>query len=275
MSEFVYYRGFSTGSGCVFDEKKGFVAQSQDKSFSLDDRGTAARYLDDHLTWKKHDIPSPLISTATREKAISVAHSSLLYWWNKGIKVDTFVATIQYPSKPPNAYHMVRTADMLGVERDGLRYDDKEWLFAGSIPLKYIVEVRRYGKLHPRHDASRTVLMTYSSVSFYDGSLISAEVTWNQELSLIHTKCTTRNRQLCNTIDDLETAAVGLLEPSGEPDLRVADEAKERIAPTEKVAVAHSTTLDLSHRAYIISVARDNQKFMSFRLQIWPNSNWM
>ena len=157
MFEFVYYRGFSTGSGCVFDEKKGFVAQSQDKSFSLDDCGAAAGYLDDHLQWWKRHISSPLISTSTRAKAIKVAYSSQKFWKDRGCDVDTFVATIQYPSTPPNTYHMLHTATMLGVEVkfNSKRYDEDEWLFAGCIPLKYIVEVRKYGKLHPWHDALR------------------------------------------------------------------------------------------------------------------------
>ena len=121
------------------------MAQSQDKIFDMSAPETARIYLEDHLVWANHHIASPLISTSSEWKAINVAFTSQKFWLARGHRVETFVATMQYDSAPSNAYKMLPTAAKLEAQYSSVCNDPNEWIFSGRIPLKYIMEVRRYG----------------------------------------------------------------------------------------------------------------------------------
>ena len=121
------------------------MAQSQDKVFDMSAPETARIYLEDHLVWANHHIASPLISTSSEWKAIEVAYKTQRFWLVRGHFVETFVATIQYASPPSNAYKMLPAAARLEAKYTSLCNDPNEWIFTGRIPLKFIVEIRRYG----------------------------------------------------------------------------------------------------------------------------------
>jgi len=186
-----YYRGFCTKSGSIFDEKKGFVAKSQDKIFSLDTPGTSREYLEEHLVWGNHGIPSPLISASNEERAVAKACSSQQFW--KDVDVDCFVAVIWYPSQPPNAYKMVDTASRLGVTP---QYRDRdECLFAKEIPLENVMAVWKYSASRFHFKFSQLTSCTgFNSWNVLDG--YTKERIWQpspESLSLFYCKCSAQD----------------------------------------------------------------------------------
>ncbi|KAJ7257613.1 hypothetical protein C8J57DRAFT_1234761 [Mycena rebaudengoi] len=143
----VVYRAYCTLSGCVFDNREGFVAKRRRHDFDPSNNAlTANRILTDHLDWSNHNIDSPLISVSTTwDKPHWLAESMRKHWERKHHKVETFIAEISYDVQPSSAYHMMSTAKRLGVEVPPWCIDYGEYVLVGSIPLEHIVKIQQIG----------------------------------------------------------------------------------------------------------------------------------
>ncbi|KAE9391477.1 hypothetical protein BT96DRAFT_308191 [Gymnopus androsaceus JB14] len=140
------FRAYSTHSGAVFNERRGFVARGAGTPFDPTANPKKAReIIINHLDWHNTHFASPLISASTEAKSKRIAAvlkkndpSATVY-----IAEIVFGAAIGVQTEPVVACNMCSVAGTLGVDIPCHWRDPEEYVFVHGIPLSCIVEVRR------------------------------------------------------------------------------------------------------------------------------------